>query len=58
LLAVNPMTAVIAGFRWCVLNASAPDLGQTLVSIAAAVVFFILGLAYFRRSEPKFADTI
>ncbi len=34
------------------------DLGKTLVSIAAAVAFFVVGLWYFRRSEPRFADTI
>jgi len=57
-LSLNPMTAVIAGFRWCVVAAPAPNPGQTLVSVVAALVFFVLGLAYFRRSEPRFADTI
>jgi lipopolysaccharide transport system permease protein len=58
LLALNPMTAVIAGFQWGVLGTSAPDLGKTLVSVAATAVFFVVGLWYFRRSEPRFADTI
>src|SRR5262245_21483622 len=57
-LALNPMTAVIAGFQWGVLGTSAPDLGKTLVSIGATAVFFVVGLWYFRRSEPRFADTI
>ena len=40
------------------LGAGAPDLGKTLVSVAATVVFLVVGLWYFRRSEPRFADTI
>jgi lipopolysaccharide transport system permease protein len=58
LLALNPMTAVISGFQWGVLGASAPDLGKTLVSVAATAVFIVVGLGYFRRSEPRFADAI
>ena len=57
-LALNPMTAVISGFQWGFLGTAAPDLGKTLVSVAATVVFLIVGLWYFRRSEPRFADTI
>jgi lipopolysaccharide transport system permease protein len=57
-LALNPMTAVISGFQWGVLGTDAPDLGKTLVSVAATVGFIVVGLWYFRRSEPRFADTI
>jgi lipopolysaccharide transport system permease protein len=58
LLALNPMTAVIRGFQWGVIGGSAPDLGKTLVSVAATATFILVGLWYFRRSEPRFADTI
>ncbi len=58
ILALNPMTAVINGFQWGVVSAPPPELGQTLVSVGATVVFFVVGLGYFRRSEPRFADTI
>jgi lipopolysaccharide transport system permease protein len=57
-LALNPMTAVIDGFQWGVIGTYPPELGKTLVSVAATAVFFIVGLWYFRRSEPRFADTI
>jgi len=57
-LALNPMTAVINGFQWGVIGAPAPNLGKTAVSVAAALVIFIVGLEFFRRSEPRFADTI
>ncbi|HSF60172.1 MAG TPA: ABC transporter permease [Gaiellaceae bacterium] len=57
-LALNPMTTVISGFQWGVLGTEAPELGQSLVGVAATLVFLVVGLSYFRRSEPKFADTI
>jgi lipopolysaccharide transport system permease protein len=57
-LALNPMTAVINGFQWGVVGTWEPELGKTLVSAAATVVFFVVGLWYFRRTEPRFADTI
>ena len=57
-LALNPMTAVINGFQWGVVSTAPPDLGKTLVSVAAMVVMFVVGLWYFRRSEPRFADAI
>ena len=58
MLALNPMTAVISGFQWGVVDTAPPDLGKTLVSVVAMAVMFVVGLWYFRRSEPKFADTI
>lgn len=57
-LALNPMTAVIAGFQWGVVGTGAPNLGKTLVSVVAAAVMLVVGLWYFRRSEPRFADAI
>jgi lipopolysaccharide transport system permease protein len=57
-LALNPMTTVINGFQWATLRTPPPELGKSLVGIAATVVFLLVGLWYFRRSEPRFADTI
>ena len=58
ILSLNPMTGVIAGWRWAVLDAAKPDLGQLAVGVAVASVLFVGGLAVFRSSEPRFADTI
>ena len=58
ILALNPMATVISGWRWAVLDASAADPGQVAVGVAVAVVLFVVGLAVFRSSEPRFADTI
>jgi lipopolysaccharide transport system permease protein len=55
---INPMSAVIAGWRWGVLGEAAPHLGQTLVSVAVTLLLFLAGLAVFRSFEPRFADTI
>jgi lipopolysaccharide transport system permease protein len=58
ILALNPMTAVISGLRWSVLDAVAPDPWQVAVGVGVALTLFFGGLAVFRSSEPKFADTI
>jgi lipopolysaccharide transport system permease protein len=58
IFSLNPMSAVIAGWRWAVLGEAAPKLGQTAVSVAVASLLFVLGLAVFRSNEPRFADTI
>ena len=58
ILSLNPMTTVISGWRWAVLDASAPHPGQVAVGVAVALVLFVVGLAVFRSSEPRFADTI
>jgi lipopolysaccharide transport system permease protein len=58
IFALNPMTGVINGFRWALLGTPAPSPGQLAVSVGAALIFLLGGLAYFRRSEPRFADTI
>jgi lipopolysaccharide transport system permease protein len=54
----NPMTTVISGWRWAILGESAPNWGQASVGIAVSIAIFLLGLAVFRSSEPRFADTI
>lgn len=58
ILAFNPMTAVIAGWRWAVLGAAEPNWAHTAVGVGVAVAIFLIGLTVFRASEPRFADTI
>jgi lipopolysaccharide transport system permease protein len=58
ILSLNPMTSVISGWRWAVLGADAPVPGQVAVGVAVAAMLFLGGLAFFRFSEPRFADTI
>jgi len=58
LFSVNPMSSIIAGWRWAMLGETAPNWGQTAVSVTVSVVLFLCGLAVFRAFEPRFADTI
>lgn len=56
---LNPMVAVIDGFRWAVSAGKVP-LSLVEVSLSLLTVSFacILGFYYFRKTEKTFADTI
>jgi lipopolysaccharide transport system permease protein len=56
--ALNPMTSVVTGVRWALLDATPPAAGT--VAISAGVAFAILGAAllYFRRTQHYFADIV
>ena len=58
ILSLNPMTGVITGFRWALLGTTPPSPRLIALSVVSAAVFLVVGLAVFRRSEPRFADTI
>jgi lipopolysaccharide transport system permease protein len=56
-VAINPMTGVIGGFRWALLGQPFP--GRYLwISIAVTAVLFSVGLFYFKRIERSFADVV
>ena len=59
LYSLNPMVAVIDGFRWCLLGGShgiyIPGL---LISMIVITVMLGSGVWYFRRTERTFADVI
>jgi lipopolysaccharide transport system permease protein len=62
LLGLNPMTAVVEGFRWALLGPAAPVV-QTpawiyACSIGVLIVVQISGLIYFRTTERTFADVV
>jgi lipopolysaccharide transport system permease protein len=57
-LSINPMTTVIDGFQWGVLGTEAPHPGQALIGVASAAIMVVVGLWFFRLSEPRFADTM
>ena len=62
LLALNPMTGVVEGFRWALLGGSmegtAPPGGLFFLSIVIALAVFVSGLFFFRATERTFADVI
>ncbi len=57
-LALNPMTGVVEGFRWALLGKSNLDVPSLLVSAAVTVAALVGGLYYFRRMEQQFADVV
>lgn len=59
LLSLNPMTGIIDGFRWSILQGrTAFDPATLVISIAVTSLFLGLGIWYFRRTERNFADII
>ena len=56
--ALNPMVAVVDGFRYALLGAPAPGLATVATSTAMALVILAIGVTYFRQSERTFADVI
>lgn len=59
LLALNPLSGVVDGMRWCLLGGRtaiyAPGLA---LSVLAAALLLSSGLWYFRRTERQFSDVI
>lgn len=59
LLALNPLTGMIEGFRWCLIDGNGPFYWPSFgVSIAIGALLLGSGLWYFRRTERSFADII
>jgi lipopolysaccharide transport system permease protein len=57
-LALNPMTGVVEGFRGAILGTDSLDGASLALSSAVTVLALLSSLAYFRRMERRFADTI
>ena len=64
LLALNPMTGVVSGFRWALLGDASAVTGMQApvllfaISVVIAIVVLVTGLFYFRSTERTFADII
>jgi lipopolysaccharide transport system permease protein len=62
LLGLNPMTAVVEGFRWALLGNAAPATqtapGVLVLSVVIVAVVLVSGLFFFRSTERTFADVI
>jgi lipopolysaccharide transport system permease protein len=56
---LNPVVAAIDGFRWCLLGGqSRLDLRGLAAGLLVTMLFLVLGIAYFRKTEKTFADLI
>lgn len=58
LYGLNPMAGVVEGFRWALLGAGEGPSRMMAVSSLVAVGLFVSGMAWFRRRERTFVDTI
>lgn len=59
LYSLNPMVAVIDGFRWCILDTpwiTSPK--GFMISVSVTVIMLFIGVWYFRKTERAFADII
>ncbi len=58
-LALNPLTSMVEGFRWCLLGGRTEFYQQGLfLSLAVTTILVVTGLWYFRKTERQFADVI
>ena len=55
---LNPMVAVVDGFRWCIIGQEKLYIPGLLMSVGVTLLFLFLGIWYFRKTEKSFADTI
>ena len=58
LFSLNPMVAVIDGFRWAICGTAPLDGRSFMISAIVALAFLVIGIRYFRRTERTFADVI
>lgn len=55
---MNPMVAVIDGFRWSILGTNDLYLPGFFISSAISLFLLVFGIYYFRKTEKSFADVI
>lgn len=58
LLSLNPMAGVINSLRSTLVSGTITDPMSLLISLCMAIIFFVLGMLYFRRTERYFADIL
>ena len=55
---LNPLTQIIEGFRYMILDEGIFNLGSFLYTILISMALFIIGLIIFNRTEKNFIDTV
>ncbi|MFZ0737779.1 MAG: ABC transporter permease [Candidatus Acidiferrales bacterium] len=58
LVALNPMSGIIEGFRSCVFPSRHMDWKLVGISFAVTCAVLIVGVMYFRKTERTFADIV
>lgn len=57
-LLLNPMTGLVGSFRTVLIDGRSPDAQLLIPAMVGTVVLLVVGLWYFRSTEPRFADVI
>ena len=56
---LNPMVAVIDGFRWAITGGkTAFNLTELIIAIVVVIFLCLIGIRQFRKTEKTFADVI
>ncbi|XEC95258.1 ABC transporter permease [Paenibacillus tarimensis] len=58
ILALNPMTGIIDGYRKALLHNTVPDIGLLLYSLGIGLVVFFVGSKLFSKLEKYFSDAL
>jgi homopolymeric O-antigen transport system permease protein len=58
LSSLNPVSLAITGFRWAIGGTPAPTTIQWVLGLSVTTVMLVVGLAFYRRWESRFADTL
>ena len=58
LYSLNPMTAVVEGFRWAILGTGELNPLTVGIGLSVVLVLFAFGIVFFNRTEAVFADLI
>jgi lipopolysaccharide transport system permease protein len=55
---INPMTAVLEGFRLCLLGKGTLTVESMVISVSGTVLLLLTGILLFQRTERTFIDTV
>jgi lipopolysaccharide transport system permease protein len=58
LYALNPMVAVVEGFRWSIIGTGGLTAGTLIVSVATTIGLLLIGALYLRHVDQSMADVI
>lgn len=58
MVAYNPLTQIIEGFRYMLLNTGSFSWSGFFYTLAVSIVLFLVGLVIFNRTEKTFIDTV
>lgn len=58
LYSLNPLVSVVEGFRWALLNSSAPDPRVMLLGVSVVLILLLTGIVFFLRMDHTLADVV